>query len=76
MMIKSVTTAIPNFVMNCFKLPAGIIDDLNRTMARFLWANGEGEKGWRVATQEASLLFKLPRTSFLGAKLGANPSYG
>ncbi|GAA0155015.1 hypothetical protein LIER_12842 [Lithospermum erythrorhizon] len=116
-MIKSVTSAIPNFIMNCFKLPSGIIDDLNSTMAHFLWANGEGEKGihwktwdklcedegrgglgfkdlecmnlallakqgWRVATQEASLLFKLlkgryfRRSSFLHAKLGANPSYG
>ncbi|GAA0158174.1 hypothetical protein LIER_15269 [Lithospermum erythrorhizon] len=40
------------------------------------------KQGWRVATQEASLLFKLlkgkyfRRSSFSHAKLGANPSYG
>ncbi|GAA0149094.1 hypothetical protein LIER_08358 [Lithospermum erythrorhizon] len=44
-MIKSVTSAIPNFIMNCFKLPQGTIDDLNRKMARYFWANGNGEKG-------------------------------
>ncbi|GAA0149095.1 hypothetical protein LIER_08359 [Lithospermum erythrorhizon] len=40
------------------------------------------KQGWRVASQEASLLFKLlkgryfRRSSFFNAKLGANPSYG
>ncbi|GAA0171038.1 hypothetical protein LIER_41068 [Lithospermum erythrorhizon] len=39
------------------------------------------KKGWRVATREASLLYKLlkgryfRRLSFLHAKLGVNPSY-
>ncbi|GAA0141496.1 hypothetical protein LIER_02628 [Lithospermum erythrorhizon] len=93
-MVKSEKSTIPNFVMNCFQLPMGIIDELNRTMANFFWANGDGDKGvhwkawdkmcdeklnrglefkdlecmnlallakhgWRIATQEASLLFKL-----------------
>ncbi|GAA0166457.1 hypothetical protein LIER_21606 [Lithospermum erythrorhizon] len=44
-MVKSVTSMIPNFVMNCFKLPMGIIDDLNRKMAKFFWGNGDGDKG-------------------------------
>ncbi|GAA0163191.1 hypothetical protein LIER_39548 [Lithospermum erythrorhizon] len=49
-MIKSVTSAIPNFVINCFKIPLGTIDDLNMTMEKFFWANGDGEKGihWMV----------------------------
>ncbi|GAA0158092.1 hypothetical protein LIER_38586 [Lithospermum erythrorhizon] len=40
------------------------------------------KQGWRVATRQASLLFKLlkgrylKRSSFLHAKLGNNPSYG
>ncbi|GAA0147477.1 hypothetical protein LIER_07165 [Lithospermum erythrorhizon] len=109
-MVKSVTSAIPNFVMNFFKLPMGIIDDLNKTMARFFWANGEGEKGihwqsweklceetgsgslgfkdlecmnfellakqgWRIITQEDSLLFKLlkGRTNLYGITLEAEP---
>ncbi|GAA0139923.1 hypothetical protein LIER_01376 [Lithospermum erythrorhizon] len=99
-MVKSVTSAIPNFVMNCFQLPMGIIDELNRIMAKFFWTTGDGDKGvhwkawdkmcdeklngglgfkdlecmnlellakqgWRIATQEASLLFKLLRGSIL-----------
>ncbi|GAA0152965.1 hypothetical protein LIER_37597 [Lithospermum erythrorhizon] len=48
--IKSVTSAIPNFIINCFKLPLGIIDDLNSTMAHFFWANEEGDKSilWKA----------------------------
>ncbi|GAA0162122.1 hypothetical protein LIER_18286 [Lithospermum erythrorhizon] len=40
------------------------------------------KQGWRVATKEASLLFKVlkgryfKRSSFLHAKLGSNSSYG
>ncbi|GAA0158175.1 hypothetical protein LIER_15270 [Lithospermum erythrorhizon] len=49
-MVKSVTSAIPNFVMSCFKLPMGIIDDLNSTMAEFFWLKGDGEGGihWKA----------------------------
>ncbi|GAA0150348.1 hypothetical protein LIER_37103 [Lithospermum erythrorhizon] len=41
-MIKSVTSAIPMYVMNCFKLPVGLIDNLNSLMAKFFWENTEG----------------------------------
>ncbi|GAA0158442.1 hypothetical protein LIER_15464 [Lithospermum erythrorhizon] len=81
-MIKSVVGAIPNFVMNRFKLPVGIIDALNSLMAKFFWASSYKERGWRVATNQASLLAKLlngryyRRSSFLHAKLGTNPSFG
>ncbi|GAA0167178.1 hypothetical protein LIER_43781 [Lithospermum erythrorhizon] len=44
-MIKSVTAAIPNYVMNCFKLPVGIIDNLNSSMTSFYWENAECDKG-------------------------------
>ncbi|GAA0151960.1 hypothetical protein LIER_37393 [Lithospermum erythrorhizon] len=44
-MIKSITSAIPIFVINCFKLPVGIIDNLNSSMARFFWGNAEGDRG-------------------------------
>ncbi|GAA0170413.1 hypothetical protein LIER_40954 [Lithospermum erythrorhizon] len=49
-LIKSVTSAIPNYVMNCFKLPVGIIDNLNSVMAKLFWANAEGDKGihWKA----------------------------
>ncbi|GAA0168567.1 hypothetical protein LIER_23254 [Lithospermum erythrorhizon] len=49
-MIKSVTSAIPIFIMNCFKLPVGIIDSLNSSMAKFYWGNADGFRGiyWKV----------------------------
>ncbi|GAA0175043.1 hypothetical protein LIER_28300 [Lithospermum erythrorhizon] len=43
-LIKSVMSAIPNYVMNYFKLPSGIIDNLNSAMAKFFWGNSDGEK--------------------------------
>ncbi|GAA0162123.1 hypothetical protein LIER_18287 [Lithospermum erythrorhizon] len=48
-LIKSVFSAIPNYVMN-FKLPRGIIDNLNSLMAKFSWANSETENGihWKA----------------------------
>ncbi|GAA0145074.1 hypothetical protein LIER_42841 [Lithospermum erythrorhizon] len=44
LMVKAVTSAIPMFLMNCFKLPYGIIDILNNYMAMFYWGNAEDEK--------------------------------
>ncbi|GAA0171051.1 hypothetical protein LIER_25179 [Lithospermum erythrorhizon] len=35
-LIKSVTSAIPNYVMNCFKFSLGVIDNLNSAMANSL----------------------------------------
>ncbi|GAA0167533.1 hypothetical protein LIER_22446 [Lithospermum erythrorhizon] len=40
------------------------------------------KQGWRIMTQQASLLYKVPkgryfkRSSFLNAKVGSNPSFG
>ncbi|GAA0160329.1 hypothetical protein LIER_16910 [Lithospermum erythrorhizon] len=44
-MIKSVTSAIPIFVMNCLKLPVGTFETLNNFMAKFFWGKAEGDKG-------------------------------
>ncbi|GAA0144627.1 hypothetical protein LIER_05023 [Lithospermum erythrorhizon] len=44
-MIKSVASAIPNFVMNCFKLSKGIIDVSNSLMAKKFWASSDKERG-------------------------------
>ncbi|GAA0179658.1 hypothetical protein LIER_30000 [Lithospermum erythrorhizon] len=49
-MIKLVTSSsISIYVMNCFKLPMGLIDNLNTLMAKFLWENTKDDKGihWR-----------------------------
>ncbi|GAA0153263.1 hypothetical protein LIER_43218 [Lithospermum erythrorhizon] len=49
-MIKSVTSTIPIFVMNYFKLLVGLIDNLNSSMTKFFWENAEGERGihWKA----------------------------
>ncbi|GAA0139843.1 hypothetical protein LIER_01312 [Lithospermum erythrorhizon] len=49
-LIKSITSAIPNYVINYFQLLRGTIDNLNSVMAKFYWASSEGEKGiyWKA----------------------------
>ncbi|GAA0163216.1 hypothetical protein LIER_19133 [Lithospermum erythrorhizon] len=34
-LVKSIAATIPNYVINCFKLPTGIIGELNKVMAIF-----------------------------------------
>ncbi|GAA0170367.1 hypothetical protein LIER_40942 [Lithospermum erythrorhizon] len=49
-LIKSVSSAIPNFVMNCFQLPIGTVAEMNKAMANFMWASSDGGKGihWKA----------------------------
>ncbi|GAA0185048.1 hypothetical protein LIER_32336 [Lithospermum erythrorhizon] len=42
-MLKSVASAIPNYIMNCFKLP--FIEGVNRAMAKYWWASEDKERG-------------------------------
>ncbi|GAA0174440.1 hypothetical protein LIER_27830 [Lithospermum erythrorhizon] len=72
-MIKSVASAIPNFVMNCFKLPVGIIDALNSLMAKIFWANSDKVRG--IHWKSWDMLCKEKLEGDL-AKLGTNPSFG
>ncbi|GAA0184220.1 hypothetical protein LIER_31508 [Lithospermum erythrorhizon] len=39
--LKSVASAIPNYVMNYFKPPLGVVGQVNKAMAKFWWANEE-----------------------------------
>ncbi|GAA0172758.1 hypothetical protein LIER_26517 [Lithospermum erythrorhizon] len=43
-LIKAMTFAIPNYVMNCFLLPHSIIANLNNVMAKFFWATSDKER--------------------------------
>ena len=38
-LLQAVAQAIPIFVMNCFKLPKGFLNDLNMIMAKFWWGD-------------------------------------
>ncbi|GAA0176209.1 hypothetical protein LIER_42041 [Lithospermum erythrorhizon] len=71
-MLKLVASAIPNFVMNCFKRSLGIIEGVNRAMAKYSWASEDKEReihwnSWEVIMQHKE---------FLNAKVEYNPSYG
>ncbi|GAA0173847.1 hypothetical protein LIER_27371 [Lithospermum erythrorhizon] len=44
-LVKSVAATIPNYVMNCFKFSIGIIEELNKVMAKFWWAGSGKESG-------------------------------
>ncbi|XP_012842653.1 PREDICTED: uncharacterized protein LOC105962866 [Erythranthe guttata] len=43
-MIKAVLQAIPSFVMGCFLLPEGIINDVEAAVKRYRWGHG-GNRG-------------------------------
>ena len=48
-LLQAVAQAIPIFVMNCFKLPKGFLNDLNMTMAKFWWGDSSNKSKihWR-----------------------------
>ena len=41
-LIKSVAQAVPVYSMSCFKLPRGLIEQLNKTIRQFLWGSKGG----------------------------------
>jgi hypothetical protein len=50
-LIKSVTAAIQQDLMSCFRLPKRILYDVDKVQKDFLWSNPEGSKkinlvGW------------------------------
>ena len=46
MLIKSVIQAIPTYTMSCFKLPKGLIKELEVLIRKFWWGyNGDNREG-------------------------------
>ncbi|XP_012847034.1 PREDICTED: uncharacterized protein LOC105967016 [Erythranthe guttata] len=43
-LIKAVLQAIPSYMMSCFMLPVGLINDLESAIRRFWWGNGNDRK--------------------------------
>ena len=49
-LIKTVTSAIPTYMMACFKIPKEIYREMNSTMANFWWGQtvDEGKIHWKI----------------------------
>lgn len=54
--MKSVVQTIPVYTMGLFKLPKGVVHDLNRILANFWW--GGSEKGRKVHWRKLDTLCK------------------
>ncbi|XP_019191686.1 PREDICTED: uncharacterized protein LOC109186207 [Ipomoea nil] len=84
-LLKSIARSFPTYTMSMYYLPITFCESLERLMNRFWWnAKGAGRKakqGWRILSQPDSIVAKIfktryfPRSSFLEANIGANPSY-
>jgi len=43
-LIKTVALSLPVYTMNCFKLPKGICDDINRLLASYWWSKSSDKR--------------------------------
>ncbi|XP_060969617.1 uncharacterized mitochondrial protein AtMg00310-like [Cannabis sativa] len=83
-LLKSVAQSLPSYAMSVFLLTKEICSSLEGLMARSLREYNLaylGKQGWRLITNEESLVAKLykaryyPKGNFLNAELGPNPSF-
>lgn len=56
LLLKSVAQAVPTYTMGLFKLPKGMVHDLNRIVANFWW--GSSERGRKVHWRKWKTLCK------------------
>lgn len=55
-LIKAVAQAVPTYAMSVFKLPLGLCDDMQGTIAKFWWGSTEVKKSihwsrWEILSQ-------------------------
>lgn len=49
-LLKAVVSALPTYVMSCYKIPKKLDKELSKLMANFCWGDNENEKKIRWAT--------------------------
>ena len=59
-LIKAAVTAIPEYTMQCHKLPAKICDEVNKLVRNFLWGSTADKKkmhlvGWHKVTNPTNI---------------------
>lgn len=57
-LIKPVAQAVPTYAMSVFKLPLGLCDDIQKSMAKFWWRSKEENRGIHWARWEKMSLAK------------------
>ncbi|KAK2445802.1 putative mitochondrial protein [Trifolium repens] len=84
-LVKSVAQAIPTYCMSTVLLPESLGEELERMINSFWWgsnkSSGRGKQDWQLLTNQDTILSRVlkakyyPKTGFLEANLGHNPSY-
>ena len=60
MLIKTAVTAIPEYTMQCHKLPAKVCEEVNKLVRNFLWGSTMDKKkmhlvGWHKVTNPTNM---------------------
>ena len=60
MLLKAVVQAIPTFVMSCFKLPSGLLEDIEMMIRKFWWGQSGDQrkihwKNWETLCKPKAL---------------------
>ncbi|XP_039032080.1 uncharacterized protein LOC120167007 [Hibiscus syriacus] len=74
--LKLVAQALPTYVMSCYLLLEGIIDNITRQIRSFWWSGKQEKRGWAMVSWDKVFKSKyFSKSDFINAKIGDTASY-